>query len=89
VQVPGREVLLGTRRVFDVRTTDDGNDSVTAPVEADAVISFEVPAMVVGRAVQLSAAPLASTPSGNWPAVQFVPLAASAVAVATLPAGTT
>ena len=76
---------MGTRKVFDVRLTVDGSDSVTAPVEADALISFAVPAIVVGRAVQLSAAPDALTPSGNWPAEQFAPLAASAVAVAALP----
>jgi len=62
-----------------------GKDSVTAPVDALAVIWFAVPAMVVGSAVQLSAAPKASTPRGNCPALQLAPFAASAVAVAALP----
>src|SRR6266705_2646835 len=41
--------------------------------------------MVVGRAVQLSDAPEASTPNGNWPAEQLAPLAARAVAVEAFP----
>jgi hypothetical protein len=41
--------------------------------------------MVVGSAVQFSALPEASTPSGNVPAEQFAGFAASAVAVATAP----
>ncbi len=57
-----------------------GRDSVTAPVEALAVIWLAVPVMVVGSAVQVSAAPEASTPSGNVPAAQLAPFAASAVA---------
>ncbi len=85
MQVAGRVVELGTRRVFNVRSTVDGSESVTAPVEADALISFAVPAIVVGRAVQDSDAPDAFTPSGNWPAEQLAPFAARAVDVEALP----
>jgi hypothetical protein len=65
----------------------DGIDKVTAPVDADAVIWFDVPEMVVGRAVQLSEFPLASTPSGKVPAEQLLPFDARAteVVAATVP----
>jgi hypothetical protein len=76
---------LGTRRVFALRLTVEDSDNVTAPVLADAVISLAVPLIVVGRAVQVSEAPDASTPNGKLPAEQFAPLAANAVAVAALP----
>lgn len=66
-----------------------GRDSVIAPVDAEAVICDAVPVIEVGSAVHDSAAPDALTPVGNWPAAQLGPFAASAVAVATLPAGTT
>ena len=62
-----------------------GSERVIAPVDALAVIWFAVPVMVVGNAVQLSAAPEELTPSGNCPALQFAPFAASAVAVPALP----
>jgi hypothetical protein len=65
--------------------TVEDSDNVTAPVLADAVISLAVPLIVVGRAVQVSEAPDASTPSGKLPAEQFAPLAASAVDVEALP----
>ena len=63
-----------------------GSDRVTAPVEALAVIWLAVPVMLVGSAVQDSAAPEASTPSGNVPAAQLDGFAASAVAVPAFPA---
>jgi len=60
-------------------------DSVTAPVAAEAVIWFEVPAIVVGSAVHPSAPPVVSMPWANWPAGQLAPFACKAVAVDALP----
>lgn len=63
----------------------DGMLSVIAPVAADAVIWFAVPAIVVGSAVQDSAAHDVSTPRGKLPAIQFAPFAAPAVASDAVP----
>src|SRR5262245_19710902 len=60
VVVPGKVGLVGILRVM-------------APVDADATIWLGVPVMVVGNAVQPSAPPAASTPWGNWPALQLPP----------------
>jgi hypothetical protein len=67
------------------------NAGVEVPVATDTMPPVQPTEVTVpvAAAVQDSAFPLASTPSGYEPAEQLVPLAASAVAVATLPAGTT
>jgi hypothetical protein len=58
-----------------------GMPIVIAPVEAETEIWLAVPASVVGRAVQPSELPFASTPVANEPEEQLVPLAARAIAV--------
>ena len=78
VNVPFVTVLL-------VKVKLVGRLSVTAPVAPEAAISFAVPEIVVGSAVQPDAAPDAATPAANSPAEQSVGSAASAVAVPALP----